>query len=190
MDCLATSAKFLGNQIEFGIVDPGMYTLAALCADVYMCNCSKLPDPTETFKVEAKLPWNRECKLISDNRDLQQAFNMFREKNLETIRIDVELLPFATMPPIHQSSNDATTFVKDTQPVQLSSKPTSSNSNNVTPPPMQSRTKIVDISSDFDDDEVDQPNLQDWSTDENEKYVPPVDSPEADDDEFAGGFQH
>ncbi|KAK1559664.1 hypothetical protein Q3G72_017065 [Acer saccharum] len=189
MDCLAISAKFLGNQIEFGIVNPGMYTLATLCADVYMCNCSKLPDPTQTFKVEAKLPWNGECKLISDDRDLQQAFNMFREKNLETIRIDVELLPFATMPPIHQSSNDATTFAKDTQLVQLSSKPISSNSNNVTPPPMQSRTDIVDISSDFDDDEVDQPNLQDWSTDEDEEYVPPVDSPEADDDEFVGGFQ-
>ncbi|TXG57654.1 hypothetical protein EZV62_015483 [Acer yangbiense] len=35
-----------------------MYTLASLWVDVYMFSCSTMPEPSESFKVEARLPWS------------------------------------------------------------------------------------------------------------------------------------
>ncbi|TXG69264.1 hypothetical protein EZV62_004199 [Acer yangbiense] len=90
-----------GSQVEFAIQNLKQYTLGSLWADVYMCTCATFPKPTETFKVEVmKLPWSGEYKVLNDDRDLQCVFNMFRNRNLETIRIDVELqaLAVAAMP--------------------------------------------------------------------------------------------
>ncbi|KAL5804532.1 hypothetical protein ACOSQ3_031332 [Xanthoceras sorbifolium] len=93
------SVKFLGSQVEFLTENWESYTLASLLADVYMCTCSTLPDPSETFRVEAKLPWIGEYLLINDNKGLQDVFKMFKEKRVDTIRIDVELLPSMTLSP-------------------------------------------------------------------------------------------
>ncbi|KAK1564406.1 hypothetical protein Q3G72_002522 [Acer saccharum] len=81
MNILTISAKFLGGQVEFGVGDHKQYTLANLWADVYMYCCSTMPNPSERFKVEVKLPWNGEYKLVGDDKELQQVFRMFKEKD-------------------------------------------------------------------------------------------------------------
>ncbi|KAK2653042.1 hypothetical protein Ddye_012898 [Dipteronia dyeriana] len=105
MDCLAISAKFIGNQIDYGIVGPGIYSLATLCANMYMCNFSKLPDPIETFK-----------KKLSDRQDdarfkrvLCASDKKFKVKedvnfyiiNLETQSYDCKLWKLSGLPCKH-----------------------------------------------------------------------------------------
>ncbi|KAI9162524.1 hypothetical protein LWI28_028202 [Acer negundo] len=65
------------------------------------CTCATFPEPTDTFKAEVKLPWSEEYEVWNDDRDLQCVFNTFRNRNLETIRTDVELqaLAVVAMPP-------------------------------------------------------------------------------------------
>ncbi|KAI9160652.1 hypothetical protein LWI28_010346 [Acer negundo] len=87
------SAKFLGTQVEFGLPNPDMYTLAKIWADVYMFTCSSIPSPDERFKAEVKLPWNGEYKLIQNDDDMQGVFKEFKERSLETFRFDFDLLP-------------------------------------------------------------------------------------------------
>ncbi|TXG60764.1 hypothetical protein EZV62_012127 [Acer yangbiense] len=55
---LTISAKFLGTHVEFGIENTHMYTMASLWADVYMFTYSTMPEPSESFKAETRLPWN------------------------------------------------------------------------------------------------------------------------------------
>ncbi|KAK3198091.1 hypothetical protein Dsin_021506 [Dipteronia sinensis] len=76
------SAKFSGQQVEFGIVNPKQYTLDTLWVDVYMFSCSTMPDPTEKFKVEVKLPWSGEYKVLGAEFHMQDVFRMFRERNV------------------------------------------------------------------------------------------------------------
>ncbi|KAI9181428.1 hypothetical protein LWI28_014922 [Acer negundo] len=87
------SAKFLGTQVEFGLPNLDMYTLAEIWVDVYMFTCSSIPSPDERFKAEVKLPWNGEYKLIQNDDDMQGVFKEFKERSLETIRFDFDLLP-------------------------------------------------------------------------------------------------
>ncbi|KAL5819562.1 hypothetical protein ACOSQ4_023404 [Xanthoceras sorbifolium] len=67
MDSFIISAKFLGTQIEFTINDHHIYTLATLWADVYIYAYSTLPHYTERFKMEAKIPYSGEYKIIADD---------------------------------------------------------------------------------------------------------------------------
>ncbi|KAK0571241.1 hypothetical protein LWI29_013030 [Acer saccharum] len=55
-----------------------------------------MPEPSESFKVEARLPWSGEYRHIKDDRDLQYLFNHFREKKIDTVRIDVVLISLLT----------------------------------------------------------------------------------------------
>ncbi|KAL5758408.1 hypothetical protein ACOSP7_021019 [Xanthoceras sorbifolium] len=73
--------------------------MATLWADVYMYACSTLPEPTETFKAEVRIPWTGEYRVRADDKDLQQVFAIFKSKNIDTIRLDMDLLPFAWSPP-------------------------------------------------------------------------------------------
>ncbi|KAL5823377.1 hypothetical protein ACOSQ4_021277 [Xanthoceras sorbifolium] len=95
MECLHISAKFLGTEVEFDVHNPSTYTLATLWADVYMYGCSTLPEPTESFKVEALIPWRGMFRVIEDDEDLQDLFAQFKCKHIRTIRLDVDLLPLA-----------------------------------------------------------------------------------------------
>ncbi|KAK1550196.1 hypothetical protein Q3G72_015256 [Acer saccharum] len=72
--------------------------MASLWADVYMFTCSTMPEPSESFKAETRLPWNGEYRHIKDDRDLQDLFNHLRENKTGTMRIDVVLISLATMP--------------------------------------------------------------------------------------------
>ncbi|KAK0575443.1 hypothetical protein LWI29_000625 [Acer saccharum] len=74
MGPVVISVKFAGTQIEYNVLEPESYTLAALWADVYVMSYSNFPDPNEKFTTEAILPWNRQHRLIEDDRDLQDIF--------------------------------------------------------------------------------------------------------------------
>ncbi|KAI9201286.1 hypothetical protein LWI28_021137 [Acer negundo] len=57
-----------------------------------------IPNPSETFKTEARLPWSGQYKTIKDDNDLQQVFDMFKVRGIETVRIDIKLLPLVVVP--------------------------------------------------------------------------------------------
>ncbi|KAL5851592.1 hypothetical protein ACOSQ3_006710 [Xanthoceras sorbifolium] len=92
---LRISAKFFGTEVEFDVDNPFTYTLATLCVDVYMYGCSTLPEPIESFKVEALIPWRGIFKVIADD---DYVFAQYKSKHIRTIRLDVELLPLAWSP--------------------------------------------------------------------------------------------
>ncbi|KAK1553550.1 hypothetical protein Q3G72_000306 [Acer saccharum] len=92
MGPVVISVKFAGTQIEYNVLEPESYTLAALWADVYVMSYSNFPDPNEKFTTEAILPWNGQHRLIEDDRDLQDIFMVFRGKHLNMIRINMQLL--------------------------------------------------------------------------------------------------
>ncbi|KAH7531131.1 hypothetical protein JRO89_XSUnG0016400 [Xanthoceras sorbifolium] len=94
------NVKFIGCQVEFGIAYPYNYTLTTLWADVYMFVHSTIPDPSESFKVKVRLPWNGEYKLIKNNNELKEVFNMFNARDIETLRMDMELLPLTSLTPV------------------------------------------------------------------------------------------
>ncbi|KAL5776529.1 hypothetical protein ACOSP7_009455 [Xanthoceras sorbifolium] len=100
MDYFTLNVKFMGCQVEFGIAYPDNYTLATLWADVYMFVHSTIPDPSESFKVEVRLPWNGEYKLIKNDNELKEILNMFKARDVETIRMDMELLPLTSLTPV------------------------------------------------------------------------------------------
>ncbi|TXG62740.1 hypothetical protein EZV62_009734 [Acer yangbiense] len=133
------SAKFLGSQVEFAIQNLDQYTLGSLWADVYMCTCATFPEPTETFKAEVKLRWSGEYKVLNDDRDLQCVFNMFRNRNLETIKIDVELqaVVVAAMPPKEIDANNLAFGSSESH-------------NNSAKRVRQSTVEVVDLSTDDD----------------------------------------
>ncbi|KAL5779074.1 hypothetical protein ACOSQ2_009811 [Xanthoceras sorbifolium] len=119
MESLRISAKFLGIEVEFNVDNPSTYTLATLCADVYMYGCSTFPEPTESFKVEALIPWRGIFRVIADDDDLQDLFAQYKSKHIRTIRLDVELLPLAWSPPDEfygQESPPADSDQSSTQP--------------------------------------------------------------------------
>ncbi|KAL5819422.1 hypothetical protein ACOSQ4_023264 [Xanthoceras sorbifolium] len=99
MESLRISAKFVGTEVEFDVDNPSTYTMATLCADVYMYGCSTFPEPTKSFKVEALMPWRGIFRVIADDDDLQDLFAQYKSKHIRTIRLDVELLPLAWSPP-------------------------------------------------------------------------------------------
>ncbi|KAK1582919.1 hypothetical protein Q3G72_019536 [Acer saccharum] len=99
MGPVVISAKFAGTQIEYNVLEPENYTLAALWADVYVMSYSNFPDPNEKFTTEAILPWNGQHRLIEDDRDLQDIFMVFRGKHLNMIRINMQLLQVAGVDP-------------------------------------------------------------------------------------------
>ncbi|KAL5770339.1 hypothetical protein ACOSP7_014493 [Xanthoceras sorbifolium] len=119
MESLRISAKFLGTEVEFNVDNPSTYTMATLCADVYMYGCSTFPEPTESFKVEALIPWRGIFRVIADDDDLQDLFAQYKSKHIRTIRLDVELLPLAWSPPDEfygQESPPADSDKSSTQP--------------------------------------------------------------------------
>ncbi|KAK1551044.1 hypothetical protein Q3G72_029222 [Acer saccharum] len=179
---LTISAKFLGTQVEFGIENTHMYTLTSLWADVYLFSCSTMPEPSESFKVEARLPWSGEYRHIKDDRDLQYLFNHFREKKIDTVRIDVVLISLVTsvllpnrIGPINRPPRPITRTLLATMP-QLAQCPqelgnvlSSSESYAGNPPPLQASTEIVEILNDSNAEFVDQPIPEDS---EDEDYMP------------------
>ncbi|KAK2655096.1 hypothetical protein Ddye_008148 [Dipteronia dyeriana] len=60
---------------------------------------SNLPDRNEKFTTEVILPWNGQHRLIEDDWDMQDIFMVFRGKQLNTIRINIQLLQMATVDP-------------------------------------------------------------------------------------------
>ncbi|KAK1571941.1 hypothetical protein Q3G72_025216 [Acer saccharum] len=98
MSSFIMSARFLGTHVEFRVENSEMYTMAQLWTDVYMSCCYTFLEPSEGFKVEVRVPWCAEFKLLKDDKDLQVIFKMFAERKLSTIRVDFELRPFASLP--------------------------------------------------------------------------------------------
>ncbi|KAH7569650.1 hypothetical protein JRO89_XS06G0227600 [Xanthoceras sorbifolium] len=62
--------EFLGTEVEFEILNHEQYSLEALIANVYMCSCSSIPEPTEKFKTEVRLPWSCQYLTVKDDMDL------------------------------------------------------------------------------------------------------------------------
>ncbi|KAL5802462.1 hypothetical protein ACOSQ4_030767 [Xanthoceras sorbifolium] len=83
------------------------YTLEALIEDVYMRCCSTFPDPTEKFKIEARLPWSGQYVTLKNDIDFKDVFKLFVDRKLFTIRVDVEFLPLDILPPVNESTADA-----------------------------------------------------------------------------------
>ncbi|KAL5844113.1 hypothetical protein ACOSQ3_010152 [Xanthoceras sorbifolium] len=98
--------------VEYSVPHPDNYTLTALCADVYMTTCSDMPHPHEKFKLEAKLAWTREYRLIEDDTDLQDIFLVFKARELKIIRFQMELLPLTVVPPA-DSAHDSYSVNQD-----------------------------------------------------------------------------
>ncbi|KAK1592536.1 hypothetical protein Q3G72_026496 [Acer saccharum] len=67
MGSVTLSVKFLETQIEFGIDSPKKYTLDTLWANVYMYICSTIPEPSEAFKADVRLPWTRKYVHMKDD---------------------------------------------------------------------------------------------------------------------------
>ncbi|KAK3184792.1 hypothetical protein Dsin_032078 [Dipteronia sinensis] len=63
---------------------------------------STMPEPSESFMAKTRLPWSGEYRHIQDYRDLQDLFNHFREKKIDTMIIDVVIISLATMPQLAQ----------------------------------------------------------------------------------------
>ncbi|KAK2647678.1 hypothetical protein Ddye_015167 [Dipteronia dyeriana] len=144
-----------------------MYTLASLWADMYMFTYSTMPESSESFKAKARLPWSGEYRHIQDNRDLQDLFNHFREKKIDTMRIDVVLNSLATMPQLAQC------------PQELKNVMSLSESYAGNPSPLQTNTKIVEILNDSNAEFMDQPIPEDSTNQhgssedsEDEDYMP------------------
>ncbi|KAH7573387.1 hypothetical protein JRO89_XS03G0137100 [Xanthoceras sorbifolium] len=91
------SAKFLDIQIEYLVQDVENYTLGALWGDMYMMTCSSLPEPSETFKAKVRMPG--EYKLLERDMDLQDVFQHFKSKGLDTIMVNIDLLPLVALNP-------------------------------------------------------------------------------------------
>ncbi|KAL5800248.1 hypothetical protein ACOSQ4_033132 [Xanthoceras sorbifolium] len=105
MGFLNISAKFDGIQTDFLVDKLEEYTLSSLIADVYLFTLSKLPESYEKFKVEVKLPWSGEYKVIDNNNQLQNIFTEFIQRKIRCIRVDVELLPISTLPSVEFSDD-------------------------------------------------------------------------------------
>ncbi|TXG51444.1 hypothetical protein EZV62_023968 [Acer yangbiense] len=75
MGPVVISAKFAGIQIEYNVLEPEIYTLAALWADVYVISYSNFPDPNEKFTTEAILPWHVAVGDSDINTDDEQLSN-------------------------------------------------------------------------------------------------------------------
>ncbi|KAL5836865.1 hypothetical protein ACOSQ3_014034 [Xanthoceras sorbifolium] len=136
---LNASTKFLGSQVEFGIQNPDDYTLDSLWADVYMCTYCTLPDPIERFTAEVRLPWTGQYLTVSDNRELQDIFKMFRLRKLDTIQMNVELLPLATLPAVDDD-------------IHVPGSPSSFCSNNGAEKAKDKSTPVLNISNDEEQD--------------------------------------
>ncbi|KAL5776520.1 hypothetical protein ACOSP7_009446 [Xanthoceras sorbifolium] len=95
---LNISAKFHGTQSDFLVDKPEKYILSSLIAYVYLFTLLKLPESYEKFKVEVKLPWSGEYKVIEYDSQLQNIFTEFIHMKIKCIRVDVELLPISTLP--------------------------------------------------------------------------------------------
>ncbi|KAL5772125.1 hypothetical protein ACOSQ2_012049 [Xanthoceras sorbifolium] len=98
MEFLRISAKFLGTEVEFNVDNPSTYTMATLCADVYMYGCSTFPEPTESFKVEALIPW--------------RGIFRYKSKHIRTIKLDVELLSLSSTQPKTTAKNATDGFME------------------------------------------------------------------------------
>ncbi|KAL5808850.1 hypothetical protein ACOSQ3_029541 [Xanthoceras sorbifolium] len=65
-----------------------------------MMACSEMSYLDEKFKLEVKLAWTDEYRLIEDGRDLRDVFLVFRYRGLKVIRMHMESLPLtAVLPP-------------------------------------------------------------------------------------------
>ncbi|KAK2638318.1 hypothetical protein Ddye_026113 [Dipteronia dyeriana] len=129
---------------------------------VYMCTCATFPEPTETFKAEVKLPWSGEYKVLNDDRDLQCVFNMFMNRNLKTIRIDVELqaLAVAALPPEEIDADNLAFNSLESH-------------NNSAKRVRQSNAEVVDLSTDNDGNNGEQPpSYASLPSEDDEDYVP------------------
>ncbi|KAL5782006.1 hypothetical protein ACOSP7_007035 [Xanthoceras sorbifolium] len=100
------SAKFLDIQIEYLVQDVENYTLGALWGDMYMMTCSSLPEPSETFKAKVRMPG--EYKLLERDMDLQDVFQHFKSKGLDTIMVNIDLLPLVALNPEDMVRNNPT----------------------------------------------------------------------------------
>ncbi|KAL5855858.1 hypothetical protein ACOSQ4_005660 [Xanthoceras sorbifolium] len=169
MGSVNLSIHFLGTQVEFGVASPEKYTLAALWANVYMFSCSTIPDPSETFKAEVKLPWTRQYKHLKDDCDLQEVLKICIDKGIHTIRINVDLLPVQLLPQAE---------VHLTQP----SAESSSSSINGTLLPNCSDELIFIFSEDEDSDGVTQNDYDAEISCEDEDYNPCEDDSESGDE--------
>ncbi|KAL5823059.1 hypothetical protein ACOSQ3_021004 [Xanthoceras sorbifolium] len=91
--------KYLGIDVEYNVPHLEDYSLLALFADVYMMACSEIPHADEMFKLEVKLAWTGEYRLIEDDRDLRDVFLVFKCGGLKAIRMHMESLPLTAVPP-------------------------------------------------------------------------------------------
>ncbi|KAL5864910.1 hypothetical protein ACOSQ3_002424 [Xanthoceras sorbifolium] len=91
--------KYLGIDVEYNVPHPEDYSLSALFADVYMMTCSGIPHADEKFKLEVKLAWTGEYRLIEDEWDLRDVFLVFKCRGLKAIRMHIESLPLTAVPP-------------------------------------------------------------------------------------------
>ncbi|KAK2660340.1 hypothetical protein Ddye_006873 [Dipteronia dyeriana] len=124
MGCFNVSDKCSGQHVEFGIVNPEQYTLYTLWADVYMFTCSTMPDPTEKFKAKVKIPWCVEYRVLRTKFDMQDVFQMFRERNVQTIRVNLELIPMRSLPPDSYAMQNNSSDEVEGKMRQLRMKPT------------------------------------------------------------------
>ncbi|KAL5760237.1 hypothetical protein ACOSQ2_019075 [Xanthoceras sorbifolium] len=98
--------KYLGIDVEYNVPHPEDYSLSALFADVYMMACSDIPHTDEKFKLEVKLAWTGEYRLIEDERDLRDVFLVFKCRGLKAIRMHMESLPLTAVPPPHEPGSE------------------------------------------------------------------------------------
>ncbi|KAL5811038.1 hypothetical protein ACOSQ4_027606 [Xanthoceras sorbifolium] len=82
MKSLHISVKFLGTRVEFDVDHPFTYTLVTFGPIEYI--------------------------VIAFDKDLQQVFAMFKSKNIDTIILDVDLLPPWSFPMIMLESGRGT----------------------------------------------------------------------------------
>ncbi|KAL5739382.1 hypothetical protein ACOSQ2_028562 [Xanthoceras sorbifolium] len=88
---------YLGMLVKYSVPHPDSYTVAALCADVYMRACSDIPHAGEKFKLEAKLAWSGQYRLVEDDADLQDIFLAFKARRLKIIMFQMESLPLTVL---------------------------------------------------------------------------------------------
>ncbi|KAL5764829.1 hypothetical protein ACOSQ2_017423 [Xanthoceras sorbifolium] len=68
--------KFLSSTFQFRIVNPEKYTLHTLWCDVYLLQCSTIPEPAEKFKI----------------------LDMLTERKFDKVIVEMDLLPLAMEP--------------------------------------------------------------------------------------------
>ncbi|KAK1579011.1 hypothetical protein Q3G72_034907 [Acer saccharum] len=85
---------------------------------------STIPEPSEAFKADVRLPWTwtRKYVHVKDDNQLQEIFKIFKEKGINIIRMNIELIPIEILPPLENPPS---------QPITNSS----SNLNMAIPPP-------------------------------------------------------